>query len=530
MKICSLHISSTNLIWLLTCYFASVLDISFWHYIWQNIVFDGFMLYVFAFSLIFFIFIPLFLLFNLITLPYIFKPLTTLLLLCSAATNYYMLKFNVFVDSNMMRNVAETNMRETLELLNTTFWLYFTFSGILPAVLLCFIKVDYQPLKTEFKLRFRSFICLFVCAIILIGICFKQYAIIGRNNKEVTKLINTFNYTFSFLRYYKKKIIATHKLTILDNNPSLPANSSPKLIVLLIGETTRAQNFALNGYEQDTTPLLQKKDIIYFPDTVSCGTITSVSLPCMFAAVSRKRFNTDEARYTQNMLDILQTAGYDIEWFDNDNGCKDVCNRVPTDEVFQNCEGGICYDEVLLDKLRQKIQNIRNNTVIVLHLIGSHGPAYYLRYPPEFAKFQPDCRTTDLQTCSTDKIVNAYNNTVLYSDYIISSAIDIIQQNHQPNRQDALLFISDHGESLGENNTYLHGLPYVFAPSTQTRVPFLMWFSDDAAKNIDTVCLKNNARQNQYSQDNFFHTVIGISGVKTSVYEKNLDITANCRR
>ena len=225
----------------------------------------------------------------------------------------------------------------------------------------------------------------------------------------------------------------------------------------------------------------------------------------------------------------MQTAGYKIEWIDNDNGCKGVCNRVPTENVFSKCEGGICYDDVLLKKLAQKVKNLKQNTVLVLHMIGSHGPAYYERYPQKFARFQPDCRTSDIQSCSKEEIVNTYNNTILYSDYIISSAIDILKKNQSSQRDDSLIYISDHGESLGENNTYLHGLPYAFAPETQKQVPMLFWFSKNTKKEINSQCLQAKSFE-PHSQDNFFHTVLGLAEVHTTLYKPEMDITSDCRK
>lgn len=257
--------------------------------------------------------------------------------------------------------------------------------------------------------------------------------------------------------------------------------------------------------------------------------MTAVSLPCMFSVYNRKGFNVDDAAYTQNLLDIMQTAGYNIEWIDNDNGCKGVCNRVPTENVFSKCEGGICYDDILLKKLAQKVKNIKHNTVLVLHMIGSHGPAYYERYPEKFARFQPDCRTSDIQSCSKEEIVNTYNNTIVYSDYILASAIEILKKNPSQKRDDSLIYISDHGESLGENNTYLHGLPYAFAPETQTQVPMLFWLSKNMKKEINSQCLQEKALV-QHSQDNFFHTVLGMADVQSSLYRQDMDITAGCRQ
>lgn len=524
-----INIKSTTLICIVSLYFATVLNLSFWRYITHNIQIDSFMMLIFATSLGLFIFVPLYAIFNLLICPYVGKPVLTFLLLGSAAANYYMFADGVYIDSDMIRNIMETNSREILEHTSYSFWLYVLFSGALPAFFLQLFDIQYLQTSSEIKKRFKYIGFSLLATLVIGGICYKEYAIVGRNHNKVTKLVNTINYTYSFIRYCKKKASVQREFVILDHEPKLTNSSNLKLLVLFIGETARAQNFSLNGYEKETNPLLKKQDIIYFSDVSSCGTMTAVSLPCMFSAYNRKNFDTDNAAYTQNLLDIMQTAGYKIEWIDNDNGCKGVCNRVPTENVFSKCADGICYDDVLLQKLASKVKNIKQNTVLVLHMIGSHGPAYYKRYPQQFARFKPDCQTADIQSCSKEKIINTYNNTILYSDYILSSAIDILKNNANKHRNDTLIYISDHGESLGENNTYLHGLPYAFAPKTQTQVPMLFWLSKNMKNEINIKCLAQKSFA-AHSQDNFFHTVLGLAEVQSSVYDQNMDITANCRQ
>lgn len=524
-----LNISSTSLILGITFYFSTILNLSFWRYITQNIQIDSLMMLIFALSLGVFIFIPLYALFNILFCPYVGKLVTTILLIGSAAANYYMFADGIYIDSDMIRNIMETNPRETMEHMSSSFWLYMLITGFIPASLLMRVNVNYQPAAAETKQRFKYVGYGLLLTLLIGGVCYKEYAVVGRNHNKITKLVNTINYSYSLIRYCQKKAQTNRTFVILDNAPKMKNKDKKKLLVLFIGETARAQNFSLNGYEKETNPLLKKQDIVYFSDVSSCGTMTAVSLPCMFSAYNRKNFDTDDAAYTQNLLDIMQTAGYKIEWIDNDNGCKGVCRRVPHENVYSQCKGGICYDEILLQKLQQKIKNIKQNTVLVLHMIGSHGPAYYERYPQKFARFQPDCQTSDIQSCSKEQIVNTYNNTILYSDYILSSAIDILKNNTDKHRDDSLVYISDHGESLGENNTYLHGLPYAFAPDTQTQVPMFFWFSNGMKKEINSQCLQKKSTK-PHSQDNFFHTILGLAEIQTDLYNSNLDIISNCRQ
>lgn len=529
------EISSNKIILMISLYFSSVLNLSFWRYVIQNIDVADFKSALFACSLIFFIFIPLFILFNLIFSQKIGRIFTIILLLCSSIANYYMIAFNIYIDSDMVRNIAETNFSEAAEHISVSFWLTFILTGVLPAFILAKIKIYQTPIRQEIKSRAKNILLALLIPIFFALLCFKQYAVIGRNHNDITKLMNTFNYPYAFIRYHQKKAKANRTLQILDAKPTIKNNSQKNLIVLIIGETARAQNFALNGYSHNTTPKLLKQDIVNFNNVSSCGTLTAVSLPCMFAAASQDDFDTDDAAFIQNALDMAQTAGYRVIWAENDSGCKNVCNRVEKADLsaFQTasmCQDGFCYDEILLQYLKQELPKINNNTILVLHTIGSHGPAYYKRYPKEFDVFKPTCNTSDIQNCSQEAITNTYDNTILYTDYMVSSVIDLLKDNAQTNLATSLIYVSDHGESLGENGTYLHGLPYAIAPEYQTKVPMLMWFSALKKKQIDYECLKKNASENSFSHDNFFHTLLGMANVSSSTYQPKLDILSSCMK
>ncbi len=529
------EISSSKLILIIAVYFSSVLNFSFWRYVVQNFDVTDFKSALFAFSLVFFIFIPLFMLFNLVFTKKIGRIITIILLLCSSIANYYMAAFNVYIDSDMVRNIAETNFSEAYEHISISFWLTFILTGVLPAFLIAKVKVIQAPFKQELKQRLKNILIAFLILALFALFCFKQYAVIGRNHNDITKLMNTFNYPYAVIRYHQKKAKAARKLQILDENPVLQSANQKNLIVLIIGETARAQNFSLNGYAHDTNPKLAKQDIVNFSNVSSCGTLTAVSLPCMFSVFSKDDFDTDDAAFVQNALDMAQTAGYKVIWAENDSGCKGVCNRVEqvdlsTFKTLAMCQEGFCYDEILLQYLKQELPKISDNTILVLHTIGSHGPAYYRRYPKKFDVFKPTCDTTDIQNCSQEAITNTYDNTILYSDYIISSAIDLLKTKTNPDLSASLIYISDHGESLGENGTYLHGLPYAIAPEYQTKVPMLMWLSPQKQAQIDYACLKKQAASQAFSHDNFFHTLLGLANVSSKTYLPQFDITSSCVR
>lgn len=539
MKVISMKkivFSSGRLVFVLSVYFATVLNLSFWRFLWQHLEVGNVATFVFAISLPFFMFIPLYCFFNLIIVPYLAKPLTVLLLIVSAAANYAMFKLGIFIDSDMYRNIIETNSREALDMVTRPAMLWVLATGVLPAAVVALGKIEYRPFGQELKRRlFRSFVLLSV----LLGFAassYKEYVSFGRNNNQVRKLVNTFNYIYAVGRHYQRQANANRKFVTLDSAPVLTSKGGKKQVtVLVVGETARAANFSLYGYERKTNSELEKRGIVVWGDVSSCGTATAISLPCMFSHMNRRNFDAVNAKYTQNLPDLLQVAGYQVLWRENDDGCKGVCERVATENMLQHkesgfCKGDYCQDEVLLEGLREHIRNAADRTMIVLHTMGSHGPTYFKRYPDAFKKFVPACDTADLQNCSREQIVNTYDNTLLYTDYVLASVIDILKEF--PSYDTAMLYVSDHGESLGENNIYLHGIPYKIAPDEQKKVPMLLWLSDGMVRNkkIDKACLLSQAKDGSFSHDNLFHSLLGFLDVKTKAYSESYDVFAACRR
>jgi lipid A ethanolaminephosphotransferase len=228
----------------------------------------------------------------------------------------------------------------------------------------------------------------------------------------------------------------------------------------------------------------------------------------------------------------VQRAGVAVRWIENQSGCKGVCDRVPN-EMAQpyhpaSCSGGECLDETLLRALDAQLPRIDADTLLVLHAMGSHGPAYHRRVPPGRDVFQPACNTARIETCSDEQIVNAYDNSILYTDYVLAGLVDRLAA--ADGVDSALLYVSDHGESLGERGVYLHGQPYRLAPAVQKQVPMLLWFSRDTLSRlrIDASCLRQALRK-PHSHDHFSHTLLGLTGIETEAYRGNLDLLANCR-
>jgi lipid A ethanolaminephosphotransferase len=308
------------------------------------------------------------------------------------------------------------------------------------------------------------------------------------------------------------------------------------VLVLVVGETARAANFSLFGYERDTNPELAKSDITAFSNVTSCGTSTEVSVPCMFSPYGRSDYDARRIRNSEGLLDVLARAGYIVKWIDNQSGCKGVCQgsgieyeRTKTSMAPDLCVDTECHDEILTRLLSQELAEVRSNTVFVLHMMGNHGPAYYRRYPPAFRRFVPDCQTAELRDCSREEVVNAYDNAILYTDHVLASIIRTLSDDPR-GLDSAMIYVSDHGESLGERGLYLHGIPYAIAPDLQTHVPMVVWVSKELqdSGDVNARCLRGKS-QAALSHDNLFHSMLGLANVDTSVYQPARDIFDGCR-
>jgi lipid A ethanolaminephosphotransferase len=315
------------------------------------------------------------------------------------------------------------------------------------------------------------------------------------------------------------------------------SSQSKKVVsIIVVGETARAENFSLNGYQRETNAQLKKEGVIYFNNVHSCGTSTAVSLPCMFSADGREHFDSSRQKFSENLLDVFSHAGLPVLWRDNNSGCKGLCTRVASEDpgsVVHNdkslCPNGDCFDMVLMQQLQARIDGFPDGGVIVLHQKGSHGPAYYLRTPAEAQIFTPFCHTNQLQQCTRSEIVNAYDNTIVYTDFFLASVIRFLKL-HDAEYDASLVYVSDHGESLGENGIYLHGLPWLIAPDQQTHIPMIVWLSDSYARRfqIDTDCLAAN-HSKPYNHDNLFPSLLGLLDIQTAAYNRSGDLFSECR-
>jgi lipid A ethanolaminephosphotransferase len=285
---------------------------------------------------------------------------------------------------------------------------------------------------------------------------------------------------------------------------------------------------------RETNPQLAKLNVTAFSDVTSCGTSTEISVPCMFSQVGREHYDEKRIRNSESLLDVLQRAGYAVKWIDNQSGCKGVCKGVESMRIDPAtapdlCDGKECFDEVLARKLSRELETLRGDTVFVLHMMGNHGPAYFKRYPREFRQFLPDCATAQLRDCSREEVVNAYDNAILYTDHVLAQVVGALKRR-DADVDAAMIYVSDHGESLGEKGLYLHGIPYAIAPEQQTHVPMVVWLSAGLTMTGDVSqgCLRQRVHA-KYSHDNLFHSVLGLMNVQTGAYRADHDIFDGCR-
>ena len=463
----------------------------------------------------------------LVTFKYTTKPILISILLLSSLASYFMDSYNVVIDSTMLQNIAQTNLDESMDLLSLKLILYFLLLGVLPSALVYKVTIKNGALKTELVSKLKIIAVSLLIMIAMIFMFGKFYTSFFREHKSLRYYTNPTYYLYS-VGVSLNKIFNSGggAVQTIGADANIPAaDTDRELIILVVGEAARADRFSLNGYSRETNPLLKKEDIINFSNMYSCGTSTAVSTPCMFSIFGRDRYSDKKAKSTENLLDVLHHAGVHVLWRDNNSDSKGVALNV-TYENFKSPERNPvcdieCRDEGMLSGLQEYISRQKTGDIlIVLHQMGNHGPAYYKRYPAAFERFKPVCKTSELEQCSREEISNTYDNAILYTDYFLSRVIGLLKNNTQ-RFEAAMVYMSDHGESLGENGLYLHGLPYLMAPDTQKHIGALMWFGDGFA--IDKNALRAKSAK-AYSHDYLFHTILGLMEVDTSVYDKKKDI------
>ncbi|KTS33575.1 phosphoethanolamine transferase EptA [Pantoea dispersa] len=533
------HDNSFNL--LAALFFAFVLNALFLLRAWEIIPYTRVHDYLFAASMPVVLVAAFYLLFSLLAWPWIRKPLLIVLILASAAANYFMHSFGTVIDTNMIENVFESNAQETGALMSRNYVIWMLLMGILPVALVCSVRIsNRQRWWWNLLQRLASALGAVLVILLMAVLFYKDYASLIRNNKGLVKMITPANIVSGTGHYVDQRYLQGSQALVkigedAKKGPLITAGPKKTLVVLVVGETARAENFSLGGYARDTNPQLKKQQVIYYPNASSCGTETAISVPCMFSNMPREHYDANLAHHQEGVLDVLAHAGVSVLWRENDGGCKGACDRVPhTDmtqwQLPQYCHDGFCLDDVLLHRFDNYVDSLHNDGIIVLHQMGSHGPAYFKRYPAAFQRFTPTCDSNQIQDCDHQALVNTYDNSLLYTDDMLSRTIDKLK-GLSDRFNVALVYLSDHGESLGEHGMYLHGAPYLFAPSQQTHIPLLLWMSPGyaAAYHIDQACLRQQAAETAVSQDNLFHTVLGLFNIQTQQYQPQLDMIKSCQ-
>jgi lipid A ethanolaminephosphotransferase len=471
------------------------------------------------------------------------KPVAAILVLTAAVGAYFMQAYGIQIDASMITNTLQTDVRETGDLVNLKMLLMVS-AMALPA----WWWIYRQPIQhpSPWRLAMHNTLMVVACiCIIVAGILatFQTFSSTMRNHTQLRYMINPLNTVYGLLN------VATNPLRMHSTvlmplgrdaklGTSYAGQEKPPLVILVLGETARSVNFGINGYTRNTTPQLgARTDLISAHNAWSCGTSTATSVPCMFSHWGKSDF---EGRKTESegLLDVLRHAGLAVLWVDNQSGCKGVCDHVAHVDSHRDnpaCADSECLDISMLAQLDRHLASLpaeqkAKGTVIVLHQMGSHGPAYFKRSAPERKLFTPECQSTSLQNCPKEAVVNAYDNSIVETDYFLNALIQWASQR-QHEATTAMMYVSDHGESLGENNLYLHGLPYSFAPDVQKHVPWLLWLSPDMQQRLSTStpCLQQALRNQHITHDAYFHSVLGMLDVDTSAYQASLDILQSCR-
>jgi len=471
------------------------------------------------------------------------KPAITLMLFAAGIAAHFMLAYGVVIDSTMMLNALQSDVREAHDLFSWRLLAMVLVVAVLPTIWVWRMPQRVSSLP-------RQLVANVLCCVLALGVVtviimsmYQQASSLMRNHTKLRYMINPLNSVWAVGELAAGRVRHPNMAPVpigLDARLQAPPAGAgkPPLVLLVLGETARSDHFSLNGYARPTNPELARENVVSFRNAWSCGTNTAASVPCMFSHLGREHFDGRNAN-DENLLDVMQRAGLAVLWIDNQSGCKGVCARVQhvsttadTDPTL--CAAGPCFDEIMLRELDRQMGELpagrgANGIVVVLHQIGSHGPAYYRRTPPAFKRFMPECESNALQDCGNAAVINAFDNTLLYTDHFLASAIHWLSR-HEESHATALMYVSDHGESLGENNLFLHGLPYHLAPDAQKHVPWITWLSPayERRLRVGTACLRKQ-RDAKLSHDHYFHSVLGLLGVDTTLYDPKLDLFNSCK-
>ncbi|MBU2289006.1 MAG: phosphoethanolamine--lipid A transferase, partial [Gammaproteobacteria bacterium] len=477
------------------------------------------------------------------------KPVWLLVVVVAGIAQHYMLSYRAVMDPTMLANAMQTDAHEVGDLLGWRLLVDVLLVAALPAWALWRVQV----VRMRFLSELWRNALLLVAAVALAaggGLAMnRELAPLMRNHVHLRYELNPLATFYSAAMVVVKPMFQrSRKLIPMSAGAALGASyaaqARPPLFVLVVGETARADHFSLNGYARETTPNLAARQVLSWRDVHSCGTNTLASVPCMFSPLGKAAFESRKDDY-ENLMDVLQASGLAVFWLDNQpGGCKGVCDRIPhasaitalgADAKRSLCDGDECLDDALLVGLDARLEALSperrsKGVVLVMHQMGSHGPAYYKRSSPDVKRFKPECTTNALAECSHAELINGFDNSIAYTDRFLGKTIDWLKlraTQYDP----AMLYLSDHGESLGEYGLFLHGVPYAFAPEVQKHIPMVAWFGDGmrGRRSLSQTCMEKSLDA-PLTHDNLYHTVLGLMDVKSPSYDRSLDALATCRK
>lgn len=433
------------------------------------------------------------------------KILLVLFFIINAVAVYFINTYSVIIDESMIGNVLNTNYSESSSFFSIKLVLYVVFLGILPSIFIIKAKIITVTVK-------KFLVSISLTLLFLLTLAFanaSNWLWIDKNSKTLGGLAMPWSYAVNiplfYIHQFKKneKEILLPDATIKDNQKSV--------VILVIGESARSENFSLYGYPKNTNPLLSKTPNVSHFNATSDATYTTAGVKSIV-----EHENTDELY--EILPNYLYRNNVDVIWRTTNWGeppvhIKNYQNR---EALMPNCKGDDCdYDGILLSGLKEQIlASKKNKILIVLHTSTSHGPTYSKKYPAQFEIFKPVCNSVELGNCSHTELVNAYDNTIVYTDYLLANVIKDLKQLQE--YKSAMIFVSDHGESLGENNLYMHGLPRSIAPKQQYEIPFIVWTSDNSARQM---------KPNKILTQNYvFHSVLNFLNIQSPVYKEQMNI------
>jgi glucan phosphoethanolaminetransferase (alkaline phosphatase superfamily) len=455
----------------------------------------------------------------------IFKIAVFILLILATVFAFFYNRFSTIIDQRIIANALD-NLHDTSNVIDIYgLILYLFFYLLLPFFFIC--KFEITPKKDKKTIS-------------ILAIIFIIFAItLSRFNHEVRKAALTSHPPISLIDSIAQYFDDFHPLihnkqklkpiTEIIHDAKINSHKIADLkVVLIIGESARAKNFAIDGYKRNTTPhLIQQNNLLSFNDVKPCSNLTRLSVTCMLSFNGSKKMQYEIEQ--ESIIKLFAHLGFTTAWlssqkaFGDDNSLMILGMQSQRylfgNSISKKIGGKQIYDEYLLDFLSEEIAGKKDNFV-VLHTQGSHF-IFNDRYPEEFKKFTPTCDNINPRRCKREALVNSYDNTVLYTDFFIAKAIEQLKDKNA-----ILFYVSDHGQFLGENGIYYHGNSGDIAHPEHI-VPMFLWMSDSLIKNKFYRQKFKNAQQKinqKLSHDNLFDSLLNCSGIDSKAFNRRLSL------